>query len=139
MDIREPQLRIALVTLGSVLLLLLTVVLAYQLVAARVPQQRAALEQLIRHETGLEVRFSELSVRWAWRGQCAAARAAADCWARRVAHRAQWRARRRAHQAAGPRHRSRPQRCRPRCGSGTCTVAARRRARRRPADPRALA
>jgi len=68
MDIREPQLRIALVTLGSVLLLLLTVVLAYQLVAARVPQQRAALEQLIRHETGLEVRFSELSVRWGWHG-----------------------------------------------------------------------
>jgi uncharacterized protein YhdP len=68
MDIREPQLRIALVTLGSVLVLLLAAVLAYQLVAARVPQQRAALEQLIRHETGLEVRFSELSVRWGWHG-----------------------------------------------------------------------
>jgi uncharacterized protein YhdP len=68
MDIREPQLRIALVTLGSVLVLLLAALLAYQLVAARVPQQRAALEQLIRHETGLEVRFSELSVRWGWHG-----------------------------------------------------------------------
>src|SRR5579863_2609064 len=64
----KSQLRLALVTLGSVLALLLAAVLAYQLVAARVPQQRAALEQLIRHETGLEVRFSELSVRWGWHG-----------------------------------------------------------------------
>ncbi|HSY06557.1 MAG TPA: AsmA-like C-terminal region-containing protein [Steroidobacteraceae bacterium] len=64
----KSQLRLALVTLGSVLALLLTAVLAYQLAAARVPQQRAALEELIRHETGLEVSFSELSVRWGWHG-----------------------------------------------------------------------
>src|SRR5262249_29672361 len=32
------------------------------------PQHRAALEELIRHETGLEVRFAELSLRWGWHG-----------------------------------------------------------------------
>ncbi|HUJ54172.1 MAG TPA: DUF3971 domain-containing protein [Steroidobacteraceae bacterium] len=42
--------------------------LAYELAAARVPQHRAALENLIRHETGLAVRFSELSLRWGWYG-----------------------------------------------------------------------
>ena len=64
----KSQLRLALVALGGVLALLLTAVLAYQLAAARVPQHRAALEELIRHETGLEVSFSELSVRWGWYG-----------------------------------------------------------------------
>ncbi len=58
----------ALVALGAALVLLAVVVLAWQLAAARVPQQRAALEELIRHETGLEVGFSELSVRWGWHG-----------------------------------------------------------------------
>jgi uncharacterized protein YhdP len=33
-----------------------------------VPQHRAALENLIRHETGLEMRFAELSLRWGWHG-----------------------------------------------------------------------
>ena len=38
------------------------------MIAARVPQHRAALEQLVRHETGLEISFSGLSVRWGWYG-----------------------------------------------------------------------
>jgi uncharacterized protein YhdP len=38
------------------------------MIAARVPQHRAALEDLIRHETGLELTFSELTVRWGWYG-----------------------------------------------------------------------
>jgi hypothetical protein len=77
----KSQLRLALVTLGSVLALLLTAVLAYQLAAARVPQQRAALEELIRHETGLEVSFSELSVRTT--SSSASRGRAAHCCARR--------------------------------------------------------
>src|ERR1700694_4951350 len=36
--------------------------------AARVPQHHAALEELIRQQTGLNVSFSELSVRWGWYG-----------------------------------------------------------------------
>jgi len=64
----RSHLRAALVALGAALVLCVVVVLAWQLAAARVPQQRAALEELIRHETGLEVGFSELSVRWGWHG-----------------------------------------------------------------------
>jgi len=33
-----------------------------------VPQHRAALEELIRQQTGLNVSFSELGVRWGWYG-----------------------------------------------------------------------
>ena len=39
-----------------------------RLIAARVPEHRAALEQLIREQTGLEVTFSQLTVRWGWYG-----------------------------------------------------------------------
>ena len=49
-------------------MLALTVLLGFAMIAARVPQHRAALEQLIRHETGLEISFSGLSVRWGWYG-----------------------------------------------------------------------
>jgi uncharacterized protein YhdP len=43
-------------------------ILAYQLTAARVPEHRAALEHLVRAETGLDLRFEELSLRWGWYG-----------------------------------------------------------------------
>lgn len=43
-------------------------VLAYQLTAARVPEHRAALEHLVRAETGLDLRFEELTLRWGWYG-----------------------------------------------------------------------
>ena len=43
-------------------------VLAYQLTAARVPEHRAALERLVRAQTGLDLRFEELSLRWGWYG-----------------------------------------------------------------------
>jgi uncharacterized protein YhdP len=43
-------------------------VLAYQLAAARVPEHRAALERLVRAETGLDLRFDELALRWGWYG-----------------------------------------------------------------------
>lgn len=64
---RAP-LQVARLALGSLLALLVLAALAYELAAARVPQHRAALEELIRHETGLEVRFSELTLRWGWYG-----------------------------------------------------------------------
>ncbi|HYX73615.1 MAG TPA: DUF3971 domain-containing protein [Steroidobacteraceae bacterium] len=50
------------------LTLLIALLAAYELAAARVPQHRAALEELIRYQTGLEVRFGGLRVRWGWYG-----------------------------------------------------------------------
>jgi uncharacterized protein YhdP len=64
----RPHLRLTLLALGGALVLAALVLIACELAAARVPQHRAALEELIRHETGLEVSFSELSVRWGWYG-----------------------------------------------------------------------
>ena len=60
--------RLALPVLAGVLLLAALVLVAYELAAARVPQHRAALEELIRNQTGLEVRFRSLAVRWGWYG-----------------------------------------------------------------------
>ena len=62
------QLRIALAALAAALVLLIVLLLAYELAAARVPQHRAALEELLRRQTGLEVRFSRLALRWGWYG-----------------------------------------------------------------------
>ena len=42
--------------------------LAYELAAARIPEHRAALERLVHAQTGLDLRFAELSVRWGWYG-----------------------------------------------------------------------
>jgi uncharacterized protein YhdP len=53
---------------GVVALLAAFVVLACQLTAARVPEHRAALEHLVRAQTGLAVRFDELGLRWGWYG-----------------------------------------------------------------------
>ena len=53
---------------GAFLALLTLMVLTYPLAALRVPEQRARLEELLRHETGLEVRFSRLTLRWGWLG-----------------------------------------------------------------------
>ncbi len=54
--------------LGGATLLGAVVLVAWELAAARVPQHRAALEELIRQHTGLNVSFSELGVRWGWYG-----------------------------------------------------------------------
>ena len=62
------RLRVALLALGAALFFLTVILIACELAAARVPQHRATLEELIRHETGLEVSFRELSVRWGWYG-----------------------------------------------------------------------
>ena len=71
-DLRhEPSLRYlggAVLASFAVALLGGFVILAYQLTAARVPEHRAALEHLVRAETGLDLRFEELSLRWGWYG-----------------------------------------------------------------------
>jgi uncharacterized protein YhdP len=64
----RSRLRPALLGVGGGLIVFAVVLIACELAAARVPQHRAALEQLIRHETGLEVSFTELSLRWGWYG-----------------------------------------------------------------------
>ena len=51
--------------MGAVFALIL---FAYELALARVPQHRAALERLVRAQTGLDVRFTELGLRWGWYG-----------------------------------------------------------------------
>ena len=62
------QLRFALLALGVAVALLTVLLIAYELAAARVPQHRAALEELLRRQTGLEIRFNSLAVRWGWYG-----------------------------------------------------------------------
>jgi uncharacterized protein YhdP len=64
----HAALRPVLLALAATALLVTLVVLAYQVAAARVPQHRAALEELLRHESGLDVSFGELSVRFGWYG-----------------------------------------------------------------------
>lgn len=68
MRVAVTRLRVALLALAAALFFLTVILIACELAAARVPQHRAALEELIRHETGLEVSFRELSVRWGWYG-----------------------------------------------------------------------
>jgi len=65
---RARRRRLAAAVLGGALGVLALLILGRELIAARVPQHRAALEELVRHETGLEVSFSRLSVRWGWYG-----------------------------------------------------------------------
>ncbi len=62
------RVRLVSAVVGGVLGLAAVLLVGRELIAARVPQHRAALEELIRHETGLEVTFSRLSVRWGWYG-----------------------------------------------------------------------
>jgi len=60
--------RAALLALAGTALLGALVLVACALTASQVPQQRATLEALVRAETGLDVRFRELEVRWGWYG-----------------------------------------------------------------------
>jgi len=53
---------------GAIALLAGFLILACELTAARVPEHRAALERLVRGETGLDLRFEELGLRWGWYG-----------------------------------------------------------------------
>src|SRR5258708_6408345 len=64
----QSWLRVALLGTLGVAVFLLLILFAYELARARVPQHRAALEHLVRAQTGLDVRFSELGLRWGWYG-----------------------------------------------------------------------
>jgi uncharacterized protein YhdP len=64
----RTALRVTLLAIAGVALLATVVLFAYALAAARVPQHRATLENLVHAETGLDVRFSELRLRWGWYG-----------------------------------------------------------------------
>ncbi|HEX4674419.1 MAG TPA: AsmA-like C-terminal region-containing protein [Steroidobacteraceae bacterium] len=61
-------LRVAALVAAGVVALFCIVLLAYELAVARVPQHRAALERLVRAQTGLDIRFDELGLRWGWYG-----------------------------------------------------------------------
>src|SRR3954462_3192803 len=60
--------RIVLLSVFGVGAIFALILFAYELALARVPQHRAALERLVRAQTGLDVRFSELGLRWGWYG-----------------------------------------------------------------------
>ena len=61
-------LRVALLGMLGMGALFALTLFAYELARARVPQHRAALERLVRGQTGLDVRFTELGLRWGWYG-----------------------------------------------------------------------
>jgi uncharacterized protein YhdP len=61
-------LRVAALVAAGVVAFFGIVLLAYELAVARVPQHRAALERLVRAQTGLDIRFDELGLRWGWYG-----------------------------------------------------------------------
>ena len=61
-------LRVAAIALAGVFAFFGVVLLAYELAVARVPQHRAALERIVRAQTGLDMRFNELGLRWGWYG-----------------------------------------------------------------------
>jgi uncharacterized protein YhdP len=61
-------LRIALLGALGVGAVFALIFFAYELAVTRVPQHRAALERLVRAQTGLDVRFTELGLRWGWYG-----------------------------------------------------------------------
>lgn len=61
-------LRMGLLGAAGVGVVFVLILFAYELARARVPQHRAALEHLVRVQTGLDVRFNELGLRWGWYG-----------------------------------------------------------------------
>jgi uncharacterized protein YhdP len=66
--LRRRSFRAAFLAAAAILAITGTLVIAYELALARVPEHRAALERLIRAQTGLDVRFNELGLRWGWYG-----------------------------------------------------------------------
>ncbi len=53
---------------AALLVTLAVGVMLAKVVMARVPQQRASIERLLKQHTGLDIRFAELHVGWGWRG-----------------------------------------------------------------------
>ena len=64
----QSWLRVALLGTLGVAVVFVLILFAYELARARIPQHRAALEHLVRVQTGLDVRFTELGLRWGWYG-----------------------------------------------------------------------
>lgn len=65
---RRRGLRVAALVAAGAVVFFGIVLLAYELAVARVPRHRAALERLVRAQTGLDIRFDELGLRWGWYG-----------------------------------------------------------------------
>ena len=65
---RRQSLRGAALAVACAVVFFGIVLLAYEMAVARVPQHRAALERLVRAQTGLDVHFDELALRWGWYG-----------------------------------------------------------------------
>ncbi|MBS0578377.1 MAG: hypothetical protein JSR36_03835 [Proteobacteria bacterium] len=65
---RATRRRLFAVVLGGLALLAGIGLVAYARYAAAVPEHRAALEQLVRHETGLDISFTGLTLQWGWYG-----------------------------------------------------------------------
>src|SRR5215470_6758305 len=61
-------LRVALLGAFAVGAIFALILFAYELALARIPQHRAALERIVRAQTGLDIRFTELGLRWGWYG-----------------------------------------------------------------------
>ena len=61
-------LRVTLITVAAAALLATVALFTYALAAARMPEHRATLEKLVHAETGLDVHFTELQLRWGWYG-----------------------------------------------------------------------
>jgi uncharacterized protein YhdP len=66
--LRHRGVRAGILAAAAVIAVTGTLVVAYELALARVPEHRAALERLVRSQTGLDVRFNELGLRWGWYG-----------------------------------------------------------------------
>ncbi|MBS0365134.1 MAG: hypothetical protein JSR67_04830 [Proteobacteria bacterium] len=60
--------RTVLSAVAGVLALVAMLALTAALVVARIPERQAALQELIRRETGLDLSFRRLSVAWGWYG-----------------------------------------------------------------------
>ena len=66
--LQRPWVRRSIVTAVGLGSLATTLLITYELALARMPEHRAALERLVRGQTGLDVRFNELGFRWGWYG-----------------------------------------------------------------------
>src|SRR3979411_149090 len=64
----QSWLRVALLGTLGVAVVFVLILFALERARARIPQHRAALEHLVRVQTGLDVRFNELGLRWGWYG-----------------------------------------------------------------------
>ena len=65
---RRELLRRAAIAAGTLLALVAILYVAFESARTRIPQHRAALERLVRAQTGLDLRFNSLALQWGWTG-----------------------------------------------------------------------